>query len=115
MGEQDVSAEQNAAEDQKKKDLVDAKNMAEQLIYTAEKSLKDAPTVPEDLKTSINTKIDALKKERESGTLESMKSATDALSSEIQKIGEFMNKQATTETKQEPPTENPDIKDAETS
>ncbi|MCC2630755.1 MAG: chaperone protein DnaK, molecular chaperone DnaK, partial [Candidatus Paceibacter sp.] len=35
-------AEAHAAEDQKKKDIVEAKNIAEQLIYTAEKSLKDA-------------------------------------------------------------------------
>ncbi|MBX4189436.1 molecular chaperone DnaK [Candidatus Parcubacteria bacterium] len=119
-------AEANAAEDQKKKDLVDAKNLAEQLIYTSEKALKDlpasaegqagAPTIPDDLKTSINAKIDALKKERESGTLESLKAATEALSTEIQKIGEFVNKQSQTATQpnEEPPKDNPDIKDAET-
>ncbi len=109
-------AEANAAEDQKKKDLVDAKNVAEQLIYTAEKSLKDTPTIPEELKTSINGKIDSLKKERESGTLESIKSATESLSTEIQKIGEFVNKNAQSAPANEPPKpdENPDIKDAET-
>ncbi|MHB0977999.1 MAG: molecular chaperone DnaK [Minisyncoccota bacterium] len=84
-------AEANAAEDQKKKDLVDAKNLAEQLTYTAEKALKDTPTVPEDIKTSVNEKIAALKKERESGTLETIKTASEALSTEIQKIGEFVN------------------------
>lgn len=87
-------AEANAGEDAKKKELVDAKNLAEQLTYTAEKSLKDAATIPEDIKTSVQTKIDALKKERDSGTLESIKSATEALSTEMQKIGEYMNKNA---------------------
>jgi len=108
-------AEANAADDQKKKDLVDAKNMAEQLVYTSEKSLKDAPTIPEDLKTSITAKIDVLKKERESGTVESIKSATDALSSELSKIGEFLSKQQADNTQKPPenPTDNPDIKDAE--
>ena len=102
-------AETNAAEDQKKKELVDAKNTAEQLAYTAEKSLKDAPSVPEDIKSGVNGKIDALKKEKESGTLESIKSATEALSAEMQKIGEYLNKQSTTDNKQE----GPEVKDAE--
>ncbi len=106
-------AEANAAEDQKKKDLVDAKNLAEQLTYTAEKALKDTPTVPEDIKTSVNEKIAALKKERESGTLETIKTASEALSTEIQKIGEFVNKnQAQPNASTEAPKEEP-IKDAE--
>ncbi|OHA92111.1 MAG: molecular chaperone DnaK [Candidatus Zambryskibacteria bacterium RIFCSPLOWO2_02_FULL_51_21] len=108
-------AEANAAEDAKKKELVDQRNTAEQLIYTAEKALKDAPSVPEDIKTGVNAKIDALKKEKDSGTLESIKSATEALSAEMQKIGEHMNKQQTTTDNQQPPKEEgPDIKDAET-
>lgn len=107
-------AEANAADDQKKKDLVDAKNIAEQLIYTSEKSLKDAPTIPDDLKASITAKVEALKKERESGTVESIKSATDALSPELSKIGEFLSKQQADSAQKPPenPTE-PDIKDAE--
>ena len=111
-------AEANASEDQKKKDLVDAKNLAEQLVYTAEKALKDAPTLPEDIKTGVNAKIDALKKEKDTGTLETIKSATEALSTEMQKIGEHMSKQqpqgdaASSGASAEPKTEG-DIKDAE--
>ena len=85
-------AEANATEDQKKKDLVDAKNFAEQLIYTAEKSLKDNTSVPDDIKASVNDKISALKKEKDSGTVDSIKPATEALSSEMQKIGEYLSK-----------------------
>jgi molecular chaperone DnaK len=112
-------AEANAAEDQKKKDLVDAKNLAEQLVYTAEKALKDAPTLPDDIKTGVNAKIDALKKEKDSGTLESIKSATEALSTEMQKIGEYMSKQqpqggtTSTEGAATEPKPEGDIKDAE--
>jgi molecular chaperone DnaK len=115
-------AEANATEDQKKKDLVDAKNISEQLIYTAEKALKDlpasaegqagAPTVPDEIKNAVNEKIAGLKKEKDGGTLESIKSATEALSTEMQKIGEYMSKQQTTNDSQ-PTKENPDIKDAE--
>ena len=107
-------AEANALEDQKKKDLVDVKNIAEQLIYTAEKSLKDAPNVPEDIKNAVNEKVAILKKEKESGTIDSIKSTTEALSTELQKIGEYLNKQQTTGNQQQKPPENPDIKDAET-
>lgn len=105
-------AEANATDDQKKKDLVDAKNLAEQLIYTAEKSLKDAPTIPDDIKNAVNEKVTALKKEKDSGSIESIKSATEALSTEMQKIGEYLSKQQTTNNPQ-PTTENPDVKDAE--
>ncbi|MCR4279463.1 MAG: Hsp70 family protein, partial [Candidatus Zambryskibacteria bacterium] len=96
------------------KDLVDTKNTAEQLVYTAEKSLKDAPTVPEDIKTAVNAKIDALKKEKDGGTLESIKSASESLSTEMQKIGEYMSKNqaASTEGSAEVKPEG-EVKDAE--
>jgi molecular chaperone DnaK len=86
-------AEANASEDQKKKELIDAKNLAEQLIYTAEKSLKDNESaIAPELKASVEEKIASLKKEKDSGTMESIKSSTEALSSELQKIGEAMQK-----------------------
>jgi molecular chaperone DnaK len=102
-------AEANAADDLKKKELVDAKNTAEQLIYTAEKALKDAPTVPEDIKAGVNMKIDTLKKESGSGVLENIRTATEGLSTELQKIGEYLSKNQTgTETPKEG-----EVKDAE--
>ena len=105
-------AETNAAEDAKKKDLVEAKNLAEQLIYTAEKSLKDNPNIPDDIKTAVNSKIDALKKEKDSGAVDSIKSATEGLSTEMQKIGEYMSKNpaASAGSSGEP---QPEVKDAE--
>ena len=112
-------AEMNAAEDEKKKSLVDAKNLSEQLIYTAEKSLKDAPTLPEDIKAGVNAKIEDLKKVKDGADLGAIKSASEALSTEMQKIGEYLNKnQATPNAEEAKPTENtgnPDIKDADTS
>lgn len=108
-------AEANASEDAKKKELVDAKNLAEQMTYTAEKALKDAPTVPEDIKTSVNQKIEELKKVKDGSDITTIKSATEALSTEMQKIGEHLNKnQGGASNTQENPPENPDIKDAET-
>lgn len=86
-------AEAHATEDAKKKDLVEAKNIAEQLVYTAEKSLTDAgDKVPADLKTSIESKIADAKKAREGEDMDAIKKATTELSNELQKIGEIINK-----------------------
>jgi molecular chaperone DnaK len=106
-------AEANAGEDQKKKDLVEAKNLAEQLIYTSEKALKDnGDKIPADLKTSIESKISDLKKEREGDNLENIKKATETLSTEISKIGEIISKASQTqETPKEGGSEN--VKDAD--
>ncbi|MEK7147972.1 MAG: Hsp70 family protein, partial [Patescibacteria group bacterium] len=107
-------AEANAVEDQKKKDLVDAKNTAEQLLYTAEKALKDAPTVPEDIKTGVNSKIESLKKEKDGGTADTIKIATEELSKELSKIGEYMSKnQATSAEGSSVPKQEGEVKDAE--
>jgi molecular chaperone DnaK len=106
-------AEANASEDAQKKELVDAKNTAEQLIYTAEKALKDAPTVPEDIKKGITEKIEALRSAVSgAGSLEVIKSASEALSTEMQKIGEYLSKQGA-QPGGEAPKQEGDIKDAE--
>lgn len=106
-------AEVHAAEDEKKKELIEVKNLAEQLSYTAEKALKDAEgKIPEDLKTSIAGKIEAVRKEKESGDIESIKKATEELSTEMQKIGEHMSQnQAQSAPQEGAPEEN--VRDAE--
>ena len=117
-------AEVNASADEEKKKTVEAKNTAEQMIYTAEKSIKDyGDKVPEDTKKSIQDKIDALKKERETGTSESIQKSSEELSTEMSKIGEIIAKanqeasqQNTTQSQeQKPEGDNPEepIKDAE--
>ncbi len=92
-------AELHAEEDKKKKEEAETRNVADQLVYTAEKALKDAgDKVPGDVKSSVEQKIADVKKARESGTTEGLKTATDALSSEMQKIGQAMN-----QANQQPP------------
>jgi len=83
------------AEDKAKHEAVDAKNLAEQLIYTSEKALKDAgDKVPAELRKSIEDKVADLKTAKDSATpsVEAIKKATEALSTEIQKIGEILSK-----------------------
>ncbi len=92
-------AEQHAAEDAKKKELVEAKNIGEQLAYTAEKSLTDnAALVPAELKTSIEDKVKDLRASFAAENLEDIKSKTTNLSSELSKIGEAVNKAQTANT-----------------
>lgn len=88
-------ADAHAAEDAKKKEAVDVRNTAEQLVYTAEKSLRDAgDKVPSDIKTSVEAKIADIKKVKDSTDTDGIKKATEALSLELQKIGEAMQKAA---------------------
>lgn len=84
-------AEKHADEDKKKKELVDARNLADQMIFTAEKALKDAgDKAPEDIVKGINEKIDALKKVKDGDDLDALKKSTEELSTEMQKIGQHM-------------------------
>lgn len=88
-------AELHKDEDAKKKEAVESRNNAEQLVYSAEKSLTDAEgKISDEIKTSVQGKIDALKKEKEGTDSAAIKKASDELSTEMQKIGEYMSKNA---------------------
>jgi molecular chaperone DnaK len=102
-------AEAHAADDQKKKDLAEARNLAEQLVYTSEKSLKDAEgKITDEIKKGVEEKITELKKAKEGEDISLIKSATETLSKEIQKIGEQMqkNQNENKNEDQKPPEEN---------
>lgn len=84
-------AAEHAAEDSKKRDIAELHNQAEALIYTSEKALKDAGDKLEaDIKTAVTEKIENLKKAKDGGDVETVKSAIATLSAEIQKIGGAM-------------------------
>jgi molecular chaperone DnaK len=83
----------HAEEDKKKKELAEVKNQGETLIYTAKKSLADAgDKISKDIKDGVSAKIEILKKALEGGDKDSMESAVNELSKEMQKIGESMYK-----------------------
>lgn len=86
-------AEANAASDAAKKELAEAKNTGEQLVYTAEKSLKDyADKVPADVKQDIEAKVTAMRTALNGSDKAAITAAGDALSTAIQKIGEAVQK-----------------------
>ncbi|MCL6096758.1 MAG: molecular chaperone DnaK [Patescibacteria group bacterium] len=93
-------AEAHAAEDAEKKGKVEARNQADSLIFTAEKSLKDAgDKVSEDVKKDVEEKIAALKGILDSGSKEDLETKTKELSDALQKVGEAMYKKEEPEAK----------------
>ncbi|MFH1401771.1 MAG: molecular chaperone DnaK [Parcubacteria group bacterium] len=88
-------AEIHAEEDKKKRESIEAKNYADSLIYTSEKTLKDAgDKVPVQAKKEVEEKIEALKKVKDGDNIDDIKNKTAELSQTIQKIGEQMYKQS---------------------
>ncbi len=83
-----AEAEAHEAEDTKKKELIEAKNMADSIIYQSEKTLKDLgdKVTPEE-KGAVNAKIDELKKAKDGTDPEAIKKAVEALNTAMQPIG----------------------------
>ncbi len=82
-------AEAHAEEDRKKKELIEARNLADTLVYTTEKALREAgEKVAADKKKPVEEKIEALKKVKDSDDVAAIKKATEELSQEAQKIGQ---------------------------
>lgn len=116
-----TDAETHAEEDKKRQSEIEVKNTADQLLYTAEKALKDnKEAIPAELATSIQEKIDAVKKAKEGSDISQIETTTNELSTEIQKIGEHLSKaqSQTSDTAGEPDksteeTQGGETKDAE--
>jgi molecular chaperone DnaK len=109
-------AEMHAQDDLKKKDLVEAKNIGEQLIYTAEKALKDAgDKITAEIRTGVENKVTDLKNvlANTSADLEAIKKATVELSNETSKIGEAMNKANAGAGAETPKQEGGNVRDAD--
>ncbi|MEK7110279.1 MAG: molecular chaperone DnaK, partial [Patescibacteria group bacterium] len=90
-------ATEHAAEDEKKRALVDTRNQAESTIYLAEKAIRDAgDKIGDDVKKPIAEKIEAVKRVKDGEDTEAIKAALTELSSEIQKIGQVLYNQGNT-------------------
>jgi molecular chaperone DnaK len=88
-------AEMHAEEDKKKRELIDARNMADSMIYTTEKTIKEAgDKVDEATKGNINQAIENLKKAMEGADTEEIKRLTDELTQASHKLAEAMYAQA---------------------
>src|SRR5207253_978471 len=84
-------AEEHAAEDKARKDMVEAKNLLDSTIYTAEKTLKDAgDKAPEDDKKALEEAIEEAKKKVDSDAKDELETAARELSEKMQKVGAAM-------------------------
>lgn len=86
-------AEEHASEDAKKKELVEKKNEADHMIFTAEKNLREyGEKIPDDTKTAIETKLSAAREAKNGDDTERIDTAVQELSTELMKIGEIIMK-----------------------
>ncbi|MHA2051066.1 MAG: molecular chaperone DnaK [Promethearchaeota archaeon] len=79
-------AERNAEDDRKFRELTEAKNQGEALIYQTEKLLKENEAVIGDLRTGILDKISSLRSSMESEDVAGMKSASEALQTALHEV-----------------------------
>ena len=84
-------AEENAASDKTRRELVETVNRAEALAHTAEKTLKDAgDKIPADDRKNVESAIEAVKSAIAAGNAEDIKAKTDALQEASMKLGEHL-------------------------
>jgi molecular chaperone DnaK len=95
-------AEQHSEEDQRRRELVEARNQAETLAYNAEKMLREhGDKVDEDVKKEVEGKTQELRSMLQSEDLVAIRGAIDELNQALSRIGEAVNSQ-TGEQTQEP-------------
>ena len=81
-------AEAHAAEDKKRRDLIDARNTADNSIYGAEKILGElGEKVPGEIKAEVQAAVEEVKKVKEGDDEPSIRKAVDSLSQVVQKVG----------------------------
>ncbi len=116
-------ADQYADEDKKKKELIEVKNIAENLIYTGEKTLKEnKEKIKRELKEEAEKEIEELKKIKDGNDIDIIKEKTDKLSVVLQKIGTEMYQQQQQKpsdgdkkgNKDDKKNKNDDVEEAET-
>ncbi len=86
-------AEEHADEDQKRRELVEARNQAEALIHAAEKTVSEnADKIPPEDKEAVESDVEGLRTAIAGEDLDDIKAKTEALSQSSMKVGEAMYK-----------------------
>jgi len=108
-------AELHADEDRKRRELIEARNQADNMVYSAEKTLTDlGDKAPADLKTQVEDAAARVREVKDGEDIEAIKGATNELSQVMQKLGEAAYAQAgqtpppDPETEGEPPSDDQD-------
>ncbi|MDQ6919412.1 MAG: molecular chaperone DnaK, partial [Candidatus Dormibacteraeota bacterium] len=84
-------AEANSAEDRRKREEVETRNLADQMVYQAEKTIKEnEDKIPAELKSEVGEKLNAVKEAAKGSDTDSLKKAMDELNESLQKIGQHI-------------------------
>ena len=99
-------AETNAEADRRRKDLIEARNHADNTVYTAEKMLRDFhDKIPADQKTKVEEGVKQLKDAMSRDDVDAIKRETEALGQVIQTLGgSFYQQPGAAGPEQTPPT-----------
>ena len=98
-------AEEHAKEDKEKREEIDLRNNADQIVYQTEKSLEEAgDKIDAGLKEKTTKLIDDIKVAKEANDMQKLKEAIDALNQEWAKMSQEMYSQASQETNSEEPS-----------
>ena len=82
-------AEMHAAEDKERREDIEIRNTADSMAYQAEKTLREnADKIPPDLKSEVEGKVAAVRSALQSGTTDTIRSATNELGEAMQRIGQ---------------------------
>ncbi|MFO7832016.1 MAG: molecular chaperone DnaK [Desulfuromonadaceae bacterium] len=88
-------AEMHESEDKKRRELIEAKNQADSLVYTTEKSLKDnEDKIDAETKSNIESALEDVKKAMEGDDVETINKSVEALSQASHKLAEAMYAEA---------------------
>ncbi len=88
-------AEMHAAEDARRKEEAEARNVADTMVYTAEKTLREqGARIPSQLIGEVESKIAAVKSALQGSDVQQLKRATQELSDVMQKVGAAVYQQA---------------------
>ncbi|MEK9153148.1 MAG: molecular chaperone DnaK [Patescibacteria group bacterium] len=102
-------AEVHSEQDKQKRDLIETRNLADNLIYSTEKTIQEAgEKIAKEAKEETEQKIKELKKIKDDDNIEEIKKKTEELSQVIQKVGAELYKAS--QQPQQPSPENPDDK-----
>ena len=99
-------AELHAAEDRERREEIELRNAADSLAYTAEKTLNENEgKIPEDLKTEVQGKVEAVRTALQGSDMEAVRRATEELNEAMQKIGQAVYGQPDAEGAEPGPAE----------
>ncbi|MBU7046924.1 MAG: molecular chaperone DnaK, partial [Theionarchaea archaeon] len=102
IGKMKKEAEEHAAEDEKRKELIETRNQADTLVYATEKMLKDfGDKATPDEKKKIEEALNTLKEAMKGDNLQEMKNAMEAVNTSMYSVSQRMYQQAQQEQQQQ--------------